>query len=83
MGKTLPVMGTESQAGPAAPPPPAPTWAWHGNGAPLWAYPFGPQVLHWRISPEEFEQALGSSWRLLREGALAATTGRAGAGGLL
>lgn len=66
-------MGTESQAGPAPPPPPNVGLAWQWS--PLWAYPFGPQVLHWRVSPEELEQALGSSGRLLREGALAATTG--------
>ena len=57
-----------------------PAWA---SEPVLWAYPLGSQVLHWGVSLEEFEQALGSGGSLLCEGALAAPAGRGGAGGLL
>lgn len=41
----------------------------------VWAYPLGSQVLHGRVSLEEFEQALGSGWSLLCMGPLEATEG--------
>lgn len=44
-------------------------------GLPAWAYPLGAQVLHGRISLEEFEQPLGGGWRLLCTAPLEATEG--------
>lgn len=46
-----------------------------------WPYPLGPQVLHGRVSLEEFKQPLGCGRRLLRTGALA--EGCAGTGRLI
>lgn len=49
-------------------------------GSMLRAYPLGPQVLHGRVSLEEFKQPLGCGRCLLHTGALAASQGGGGAG---
>lgn len=57
------------------PPPPHNARACTAVGLPAWAYPLGAQVLHGRISLEEFEQPLGGGWRLLCTAPLEATEG--------
>lgn len=47
----------------------------------LTAYPLGSKILHGRVSLEDFEQALGSSWHLLCTETLVAAERRGWAGG--